>query len=288
MVEFNDNDDKTYCYNNILTLLLNTSEQNKLAILGNGGQGKSQFLKMLYKDLYQNDKLPIFISLQDFGLWQKEKNQSGLLEYIKYLTGLEIDNIEPQVIVQASNFKNTVNRDFYLLLDGLDEYWGNYRNLLNNELFRNNLNFNIVITSRNTCSMYLNNFKLLNIQAFNTQQIFQYLLYFLDKQNADKLYSSIKSKEDIYNLSRTPLFLALLCRIYKSNPESINMIHSKSDFIQHIFDVLCDEKLIDKANRKQVLEELCNIAYNLKCNNEIHPSSELLKLQLLIPVGNSY
>ena len=288
VAEFNDNDDKTYCYNNILTLLLNTSEQNKLAILGNGGQGKSQFLKMLYKDLYQNDKLPIFISLQDFGLWQKEKNQSGLLEYIKYLTGLEIDNIEPQVIVQASNFKNTVNRDFYLLLDGLDEYWGNYRNLLNNELFRNNLNFNIVITSRNTCSMYLNNFKLLNIQAFNTQQIFQYLLYFLDKQNADKLYSSIKSKEDIYNLSRTPLFLALLCRIYKSNPESINMIHSKSDFIQHIFDVLCDEKLIDKANRKQVLEELCNIAYNLKCNNEIHPSSELLKLQLLIPVGNSY
>lgn len=288
VAEFNDNDDKTYCYNNILTLLLNTSEQNKLAILGNGGQGKSQFLKMLYKDLYQNDKLPIFISLQDFGLWQKEKNQSGLLEYIKYLTGLEIDNIEPQVIVQASNFKNTVNRDFYLLLDGLDEYWCNYRNLLNNELFRNNLNFNIVITSRNTCSMYLNNFKLLNIQAFNTQQIFQYLLYFLDKQNADKLYSSIKSKEDIYNLSRTPLFLALLCRIYKSNPESINMIHSKSDFIQHIFDVLCDEKLIDKANRKQVLEELCNIAYNLKCNNEIHPSSELLKLQLLIPVGNSY
>ena len=288
VAEFNDNDDKTYCYNNILTLLLNTSEQNKLAILGNGGQGKSQFLKMLYKDLYQNDKLPIFISLQDFGLWQKEKNQSGLLEYIKYLTGLEIDNIEPQVIVQASNFKNTVNRDFYLLLDGLDEYWGNYRNLLNNELFRNNLNFNIVITSRNTCSMYLNNFKLLNIQAFNTQQIVQYLLYFLDKQNADKLYSSIKSKEDIYNLSRTPLFLALLCRIYKSNPESINMIHSKSDFIQHIFDVLCDEKLIDKANRKQVLEELCNIAYNLKCNNEIHPSSELLKLQLLIPVGNSY
>lgn len=288
VTEFVNDTNKTVHYNNILDLLLNASEQNKLAILGNGGQGKSQFLKMLYKDLYQNDKLPIFISLQDFGLWQKENAQRGLLEYIKYLTGFEIDNIKTKVIIQANNFNNTVNKDFYLLLDGLDEYCGNYRNLLNNELFRNKLNFNIVIASRNTCSMYLNNFDLLNIQAFSTQQILEYLLFFLDKPNTDRLYSAIKSKDDLYTLSKTPLFLALLCRIYKSNPESINIIHSKSDFIQQIFDVLCDEKLIDKANRKHLLEELCSIAYNLKLNNEINPSSELLKLQLLVPIGNTY
>lgn len=288
VTEFVNDTNKTVRYNYILDLLLNASEQNKLAILGNGGQGKSQFLKMLYKDLYQNDKLPIFISLQDFGLWQKENAQRGLLEYIKYLTGFEIDNIKTKVIIQANNLNNIVNKDFYLLLDGLDEYCENYRNLLNNELFRNKLNFNIVIVSRNTCSMYLNNFNLLNIQAFSTQQILEYLLFFLDKPNADKLYSAIKSKDDLYTLSKTPLFLALLCRIYKSNPESINTIHSKSDFIQQIFDVLCDEKLIDKANRKHLLEELCSIAYNLKLNNEINPSSELLKLQLLVPVGNTY
>lgn len=288
VTEFVNDTNKTVRYNNILDLLLNASEQNKLAILGNGGQGKSQFLKMLYKDLYQNDKLPIFISLQDFGLWQKGNAQRDLLEYIKYLTGFEIDNIKTKVIIQANNFNNTVNKDFYLLLDGLDEYCGNYRNLLNNELFRNKLNFNIVIASRNTCSMYLNNFDLLNIQAFSTQQILEYLLFFLDKPNADRLYSAIKSKDDLYTLSKTPLFLALLCRIYKSNPERINIIHSKSDFIQQIFDVLCDEKLIDKANRKHLLEELCSIAYNLKLNNEINPSSELLKLQLLVPIGNTY
>lgn len=288
VTEFVNDTNKTVRYNNILDLLLNASEQNKLAILGNGGQGKSQFLKMLYKDLYQKDKLPIFISLQDFGLWQKGNAQRDLLEYIKYLTGFEIDNIKTKVIIQANNLNNTVNKDFYLLLDGLDEYCGNYRNLLNNELFRNKLNFNIVIASRNTCSMYLNNFDLLNIQAFSTQQILEYLLFFLDKPNADKLHSAIKSKDDLYTLSKTPLFLALLCRIYKSNPESINTIHSKSDFIQQIFDVLCDEKLIDKANRKHLLEELCSIAYNLKLNNEINPSSELLKLQLLVPVGNTY
>lgn len=288
VTEFVNDTNKTVRYNNLLYLLLNASEQNKFAILGNGGQGKSQFLKMLYKDLYQNDKLPIFISLQDFGLWQKENTQRGLLEYIKYLTGFEIDNIKTKVIIQANNLNNTVNKDFYLLLDGLDEYCGNYRNLLNNELFRNKLNFNIIITSRNTCSMYLNNFDLLNIQAFSTHQILEYLLFFLDKPNADKLYSAIKSKDDLYTLSKTPLFLALLCRIYKSNPESINTIHSKSDFIQQIFDVLCDEKLIDKANRKHLLEKLCSIAYNLKLNNEINPSSELLKLQLLVPVGNTY
>ncbi len=288
VTEFVNDTNKTVHYNNILDLLLNASEQNKLAILGNGGQGKSQFLKMLYKDLYQNDKLPIFISLQDFGLWQKENAQRGLLEYIKYLTGFEIDNIKTKVIIQANNLNNTVNKDFYLLLDGLDEYCGNYRNLLNNELFRNKLNFNIIIASRNTSSMYLNNFDLLNIQAFSTQQILEYLLFFLGKPNADKLYSAIKSKDDLYTLSKTPLFLALLCRIYKSNPESINVIHSKSDFIQQIFDVLCDEKLIDKVNRKHLLEELCSIAYNLKLNNEINPSSELLKLQLLVPIGNSY
>lgn len=288
VTEFVNDTNKTVRYNNILDLLLNASEQNKLAILGNGGQGKSQFLKMLYKDLYQNDKLPIFISLQDFGLWQKGNAQRDLLEYIKYLTGFEIDNIKTKVIIQANNFNNTVNKDFYLLLDGLDEYCGNYRNLLNNELFRNKLNFNIVIASRNTCSMYLNNFDLLNIQAFSTQQILEYLLFFLDKPNADRLYSAIKSKDDLYTLSKTPLFLALLCRIYKSNPESINIIHSKSDFIQQIFDVLCDKKLIDKANRKHLLEELCSIAYNLKLNNEINPSSKLLKLQLLVPIGNTY
>lgn len=289
VTEFVNDTNKTVRYNNLLDLLLNASEQNKFAILGNGGQGKSQFLKMLYKDLYQNDKLPIFISLQDFGLWQKENTQRGLLEYIKYLTGFEIDNIKTKVIIQANNLNNTVNKDFYLLLDGLDEYCGNYRNLLNNELFRNKLNFNIIIASRNTCSMYLNNFDLLNIQAFSTQQILEYLLFFLDKPNADKLYSAIKSKDDLYTLSKTPLFLALLCRIYKSNPESINTIHSKSDFIQQIFDVLCNEKLIDKTNRKELLEELCSIAYNLKLNSEIcSPSHELLKLQLLVPVGNTY
>lgn len=288
ITEFNDNTNKTVHYKNILDLLLNTSEQNKFAILGNGGQGKSQFLKMLYKDLYQNNKFPIFISLQDFGLWQKDNAQSGLFEYIKYLTGFEIDNIETTVITPTNNFNNTVNKDFYLLLDGLDEYRGNYRNLLNNELFRNKLNFNIVITSRNTRSMYLSNFNLFNIQAFSTQQILEYLLFFLDELNANKLYSAIKSKNDLYTLSKIPLFLALLCRIYKSNPESIHTIHSKSDFIQQIFDVLCDEKLIDKANRKHLLEELCSIAYNLKLNNEINPSSELLKLQLLIPIGNTY
>lgn len=288
VTEFVNDTNKTVRYKNLIDLLLNASEQNKFAILGNGGQGKSQFLKMLYKDLYQNDKLPIFISLQDFGLWQKENTQRGLLEYIKYLTGFEIDNIKTKVIIQANNLNNAVNKDFYLLLDGLDEYCGNYRNLLNNELFRNKLNFNIIIASRNTCSMYLNNFDLLNIQAFSTQQILEYLLFFLDKPNADKLYRAIKSKDDLYTLSKTPLFLALLCRIYKSNPESINTINSKSDFIQQIFDVLCDEKLIDKANRKHLLEKLCSIAYNLKLNNEINPSSELLKLQLLVPVGNTY
>lgn len=287
ITEFNNNN-KTVHYKNILDLLLNTSEQNKFAILGNGGQGKSQFLKMLYKDLYQNNKFPIFISLQDFGLWQKDNAQTGLLEYIKYLTCFEIDNMKTNVITHTNNFNNTANKDFYLLLDGLDEYCGNYRNLLNNELFRNKLNFNIVITSRYTCSMYLSNFNLLNIQTFSTQQILEYLLFFLDKSNADKLYSAIKSKDDLYTLSKTPLFLALLCRIYKSNPESVNTIHSKSDFIQQIFDVLCDEKLIDKASRKHLLEELCSIAYNLKRNNEINPSSELLKLQLLVPIGNTY
>ena len=142
VTEFVNDTNKTVRYNNLLDLLLNASEQNKFAILGNGGQGKSQFLKMLYKDLYQNDKLPIFISLQDFGLWQKENTQRGLLEYIKYLTGFEIDNIKTKVIIQANNLNNTVNKDFYLLLDGFDEYCGNYRNLLNNELFRNKLNFN--------------------------------------------------------------------------------------------------------------------------------------------------
>ena len=47
ITEFNNNNNKTVHYKNILDLLLNTSEQNKFAILGNGGQGKSQFLKML-------------------------------------------------------------------------------------------------------------------------------------------------------------------------------------------------------------------------------------------------
>lgn len=288
LTEFKDDTNKTICYNDILNILLNTSEQNKLAILGNGGQGKSQFLKMLYKDLYKNNKLPIFISLQDFGLWQKENSQKGLFEYIKYLTSFEINNIKTKAIIQANNINNVVNKDFYLLLDGLDEYCSNYRSFLNNELFRNKLNFNIVISSRNTCSMYLNNFELLNIQAFDIQQILDYLSYFLAKEKANELYNHIKNKDDIYTLAKTPLFLALLCRIYKSNPESINTIHSKSDFIQQIFDVLCDEKLIDKANRKHFLGELCSIAYNLKLNNEINPSSELLKLQLLVPVGNTY
>jgi len=288
VAEFIDDTNKIVSYNNMLDLLLNASKQNRLAILGNGGQGKSQFLKMLCKDLYRNDKLPIFISLQDFGLWQKENAPKGLLEYIEYLIGFEIDNIKTKVIIQANNLNNTVNKDFYLLLDGLDEYCGNCRNLLNNELFRNKLNFNIVIASRNTCSMYLSNFDQLNIQAFNTQQILEYLQFFLDKPNADKLYNVIKGKEDLYTLLKTPLFLALLCRIYKSNPESINKIHSKSDFIQQNFDVLCDEKLIDMVYRKHLLGELCSIAYNLKLNQEIYPSSELLKLQLLVPVGNSY
>lgn len=129
---------------------------------------------------------------------------------------------------------------------------------------------------------------LLNIQAFNSQQILEYLLFFLEKPNADTLYSAIKSKDELYTLSKTPLFLALLCRIYKSNPESLNTIHSKSDFIQQIFDVLCDEKFIDKANRQHLLEEFYSIAHNLKLNNKINPSSELLKLQLLVPLGNTY
>ncbi len=289
LTEFKDDTNKTICYNDILSILLNTSEQNKLAILGNGGQGKSQFLKMLYKDLYKNGKLPIFISLQDFGLWQKENSQRGLLEYIKYLTDFEIDNTKTKIIVQTNNLNNTVDKNFYLLLDGLDEYCGNYRSFLNNELFRNKLNFNIVITSRNTCSMHLNNFKLLNIQVFEDQQIFDYLSYFLDKESEYELYNSIKNKDDIYTLAKVPLFLALLCRIYKSNPSTINTIHSKSDFMQRTFDVLCNEKLIDKTNRKELLEELCSIAYNLKLNSEIcSPSHELLKLQLLVPVGNTY
>lgn len=286
LTEFTDDCNKVILYNNILELLQNASEQNKLAILGNGGQGKSQFLKMLYKDLYKNDKLPIYISLQDFGLWQQENSPKGLLEYIKHLTDFEIDNIKTKVITHVNN---TINKDFYLLLDGLDEYCGNYRNLLNNELFRNKLNFNIVITSRNTCSMYLNNFDLLNIQTFNTQQILDYLSYFLDEERVNELYNSIRNKDDIYTLAKTPLFLALLCRIYKSNPARINTIHSKSDFIQQIFDVLCSEKQIDKTNRKELLEELCSIAYNLKLNSDINPPSrELLKLQLLVPIGNTY
>lgn len=286
---FKDDNNKIVLYNKMLDILLNSPEQNRLAILGNGGQGKSQFLKMLYSDLYQNNKMPIYISLQDFGLWQKENSQNDLLEYIKYLTDFEFKNLKSETAIQDCNVNNTIDKsDFYLLLDGLDEYCGNFRNLLNNELLRNKLNFNFIITSRNTCSMYLSNFNKLNIQAFNNHQILEYLQYFFNKQNVEYLYNSINNKNDLCSLAKTPLFLALLCRIYKSNPVSINNIHSKSDFIQQIFEVLCNEKLIDNTKRKSMLEELCIIAYNLKLNREVQPSNELLKLQLLIPVGNTY
>ena len=291
LTEFSHNYNEIVDFEHLLNLLINSDKQNTLAIIGDGGKGKSQFLKMLYKNLYKNNKLPLYISLQDFSIWQKENFPNGILDYIQYLTGFNLQNSinsKNKLLIQGTNIPQSINKEIYLLLDGLDEYDGNIRGLINNELLRTQLNFNIIITSRTTHTMYLNDFDLYNIQPFDNKQIYTYLSCFFDKQDCDKLYNSIKSKCDIYTLVNIPLFLALLCRVYKNNPSNINLIHSKSDFIQQIFNALCDEKLIEQGKRKNLLDELCNIAYNLKLNNNIIPSQELLKLQLLIPVENSY
>lgn len=282
---FEYSDNKIAKYQNILKSLIDNDDKQNIAILGNGGQGKSQFLKMLYKDLYNKGKLPIFVSLQNFGLWQSE-NKAGLQEYINFLIGFDISNIKNEIISDINN--DNKYKDYFLLLDGLDEYDKNVANLVNNEILSISSKIQTIVTSRYTHSIYLNTFAIYQIKKFDDIQIHKYLKLILDENEANQLNSLLNQRQDIKSLGQIPLFLAFLVRLYHNNTLIMDNIHSKSDFLSNIFYTVCDEKKLDISKRENLLKELSECAYNLKCNKNILPSEDLLKLQFIIQIDNKY
>lgn len=248
-----------------------------LSIIGNGGMGKTVYLKLIARYLYDKGKFPLYISLSDYSSWKCNYKNKSLLEYInqKYQTDIASENLI--MSMQAENLPS----QYYLLLDGLDEYKDDCLDLINNELKQIRTNITVILTSRPTHLCYIRHFKKVILQPIDKENIELYITKVLGDSFGVSLIKYISNNQNIYSLAQIPLFLALICKFYRSHPDSINNIKTKSNFLDKVFDILCDEKNIINEKRPLLYDEVLEYAYKLKVNEFYLPSDDLKKIQLL-------
>jgi len=251
----------------------------KVCIIGNPGAGKTTFLNYLFAK-FHNEYHPITVRLTDYYRWG-ENNTVDIIKYIEHLSGLDINNLKHTLDFQQVHY--------ILLIDGLDEYRGDIENLISNELNQLLLKkFSIIITSRESHSFYVDKYKKFIVQDINEENIFKYVnKVFQDSNQAENFTTVINRQKELFSLIRNPLFLALLCMIYKNNPNTISNIRSMSNFINETFIMLCDFKKIELEKRQTIKNTLGEIAFNLKINKS-EPTPEMLaedltKLPFFIP-----
>lgn len=234
----------------------------KLMILGKPGAGKTTFLKHLallcMKGRFQEDRIPLFITLKDFAEAPNQPNLFSYLNQIFIKCGLITNrnagiNLVEQLLKQGK---------LLVLLDGLDEV----RETDSTRILKQIQNFTtdypvnqFVITCRIAAREYtFQKFTEVEIADFELEQIKSFSRKWFNAKNdtvkVDKFVKKLQDDQSIRELASNPLLLTLLCFVFE---ESAEFPKNRSDLYKHGLDVLLN-KWDGKRNieRDQVYKKL--------------------------------
>lgn len=232
-------------------------EFDKLMLLGKPGAGKTTFLKRLTtlcnSGSFQAHRVPIFITLKDFGDSTKKPE---LLTYIsKWLNewGLQEPQKVEQLLQQGRGF---------LLLDGLDEVSKNVSRQVIQEIqsFADRFSQNAFVVSCRIAAkeFTFQQFTEVEVADFNDAQITDFVTRWFQakklEEKAKKFLEKLKAHPRIKELATNPLLLTLLCLVFEGR---INFPANRSELYEEGLDVLLKKWDGTRSiEREQVYREL--------------------------------
>ena len=247
-------------YNQFLTTLLSTKKNDRIAIIGEPGGGKTTLLQKIAFWLLDNtEDLVIWVSLGRLA--------TNLIDYIfndwlRDAEGTVTENL------QAAWRSQLEQRQVWLLLDGLDEMAAEMQETLS---ARGWLTHVRIVTS---CRLnvwqanprILEGFEFYITQPFTYPQVQQFIEKWFSKDNAlgDRLWQAIHQpgKERIKDLARNPLRLTLLCAIWQGRdgdlPDTKAKLYQK--FVDKIFEWKAEYFRLDSNNQERLNAKLGELA----------------------------
>lgn len=194
----------------------------KLMIWGKPGAGKTTFLKHLAMTCIEGqlfpERVPLFVTLKSFA---EEEGQPNLLTYLQNQAILQ--DIDPEHLKEI-----VIKGRAMILLDGLDEVLQKDSQRVIKEIqnFAHHRRDNFfAITCRIAAKEYIfqGGFTKVEISDFNQEQIAcfvkNWFRYKGQDTKAEELIDAITQQKSIQDLASIPLFLTLLCLMFKGDSQ---------------------------------------------------------------------
>jgi NACHT domain len=262
----------------------------RLLVLGSPGSGKTTFLKYITYLGAQGifgDKLVSFISLKQWSDADKEK-LSNLLDYlVKQFEMCSFDDAK-------STIERYLNGNFIVLLDGLDEVFGDIERFKEihqkiDEFCSTYLYTQVIISCRtNELPIGFTKFTKVEIAEFDKSQIENFVRNWVNCQQVQdenyykNFFTEFNKQENkkVGEMASIPILLSLLCIVFKDNG---TFPKNKMQVYRQALDILLDEtemnmmrdyipsrsiiyKDLDLGKRKELFN---NLAYLYSLRNEL-------------------